>query len=191
MAMTIMTPAEARLAREHVGLSQAKVARATGISRTKLALFEVEKYLLDDATLTALRAYYEDGGYRFKPVEEGQAMDTPHCADGPTGRVDAMGFRLVDGFAVPAGIGSDEAEELLAELNKNDARIEALASESAKVDWWSDVPDKEGRDEIVRLMARNYLLTRRLQGDAVFGTASRSNGETPTHGTLAVALIGG
>jgi len=69
MIMTILTPDEAKQARAAVGLSQSKVAQATGISRTNLALFEVKKYLLDDAALTALKQFYQDScnQTRFQP----------------------------------------------------------------------------------------------------------------------------
>ena len=68
MFTTILTPDVAKQARAAVGLSQSKVAQATGISRTSLALFEVKKYLLDDDTLTTLKQFYQDA-HPFRPYQ--------------------------------------------------------------------------------------------------------------------------
>ena len=67
--MRLCNPSQSRAAREQARLSQAKVSRATGVSRTQLALFEVGKYLLDDASLKALRRFYEDIGALAAPSE--------------------------------------------------------------------------------------------------------------------------
>lgn len=191
MNIPILASAQARNARSHLGLSQAKVAKATGISRTKLALFEVGKYILDDATLRALRDFYGEQGYDFGPTpakdfgshERANREKAPAVPEEPA-------MRIVDGFAVPPGSEPEEIEAALAELTENDQKIEDLATQASRVGWFSDEPDTAGRDEILRLMARNYHLIRRVQGaDLLRSTAEYSAEAKPTHGALAAALL--
>jgi hypothetical protein len=162
MIMTILTPSEAKQARAAVELSQSKVAQATGISRTNLALFEVNKYLLDDAALTALKQFYQDTGHAFP---DSYSVEQPESVtESPDDFPEHIGLRLVDGYAVPAGLSEDEAETILTEIHANDVGIESLSEQKSGVNWWSETPKTEGLNRLLALHARNYVLTRRLQG---------------------------
>lgn len=114
MIMTILTPDEAKQVRATVGLSQSKVAQAIGISRTNLALFEVKKYLLDDTALTSLKQFYQDTGYDFSDSYSVEQPDS--MAESPTDVPKHTGIRLMDGYAVPAGLPEEDAEFVLAEI---------------------------------------------------------------------------
>ena len=153
MINTILTPDEAKSARAAIRLSQVKVAQGCGISRTKLALFEVKKYFLSDYELNSLKQFYVDQGVRFEQST-------------------SPGIRLIDGYAIPENISSDYAEKLLAQIADHDARIQEVSNELAGVSWLSGDVKMKRRDNLFRLMARNYHLVRLLQGRApITGTA--------------------
>jgi len=180
MIQPILTPAESKQARRFAEVSQNTVARATGIGRTKLALFEVEKYLLDDVTLEALRGYYEGLGYEFSESSAGNteaAMTTQESSNADTG------IRLIDSFAVPSGLDFDDVENTLAQIAANDELIGTLSEQKTEAGWFTDETDK--RDKAVRLLARNYLLTRRLQGHEILGESI----ELDTNGALLQSLL--
>jgi transcriptional regulator with XRE-family HTH domain len=165
MTEAILTPDDAKQARAAIGLSQIKVAQATGISRTSLALFEVNKYLLDDEALMKLEQFFEAAGYTFSnsPVEQADS---------------AAGYRLMDGFAVLEGFTEDEAESILDDIHANDIEIETLSCQKAGVGFWSEQPKTEGLNQLLVLHARNYVLTRRLQGHALLNNTVRPE-DTP------------
>ena len=172
----ILTPDAAKQARAVVGLSQSKVAQATGVSRTSLALFEVNKYLLDDDTLTKLKQFYQDAGVDF-PVNS--TVEQPVSAPEPvTDTLEETGLRLMDGYAIPAGFPEDEAESILSEIGANDFEINELFNQKSGVGWLSGEPKKEGLNILLKLHARNYVLTRRLQGHALLNKEVRTE-DTP------------
>ncbi len=160
MFTTILTPDVAKQARAAVGLSQSKVAQATGVSRTNLALFEVKKYLLDDDDLMKLKRFFEEAGYTFSnsPVEQSDS---------------ATGYRLMYGYAVPLGIPEDESESILNEIHANDSEIEALSCQKAGEGWLDWGLNKDGLNRLLVLYARNYVLTRRLQGHELLNNSVR------------------
>ena len=191
MIRTILSPDEAKAARATVGLSQNKVALAVGISRTNLALFEVKKYLLDDETLIQLKQFYTNFGYEFgglTMVEQDNSV-----SDNNTDYDVAPGVRLMDGFAIPEGVDTDEAENLLEEISDNDSQIEALSDVKPNVGWFSGEPDTEGVEQLLRLHARNYLLTRCLQGHIFEGAKAinENDSESLTNGLLFKTAIHG
>ena len=176
MLTTILTPDVAKQARAAVGQSQSKVAQAASISRTSLALFEVKKYLLDDDTLTTLKQFYQDAGYDFpvnSTVEQSVSVPEP-----VTDTLEETGLRLMDGYAIPTGFPDDEAESILSEIGANDLEIETLSSQKSGVSFWSEEPKKEGLNQLLVLHARNYVLTRRLQGHELLNNSVRLE-ETP------------
>ncbi len=194
MIDTILNPENAKLARAAIGLSQNKVAQAVGMSRTNLALFEVNKYLLDDQALTQLKQFYIDAGYSFNNgstvVEQASEFESDDNTSEP---IHSTGVRLMDGYAIPEGMEEDEVESILTEINGNDQKISKLSSQVPDVGWFSDEPDKTGLEQLVRLSARNYALVRRLQGHdwlrdlAVNGNASEN---AVTNGMLLNSEIG-
>ena len=126
---SIITPSQAKAARHAAELSQAKVSAQTGISRTKLALFEVEKYLLEEGTLTQLRDFYESIGVldQADPTNTENADQDTHVRPGCT---------LLDGFAIPTGIDEHEVEAVLANVARNDERIDQLSLRQDGKDSW-------------------------------------------------------
>jgi transcriptional regulator with XRE-family HTH domain len=160
MFEAILTPDDAKQARAALGLSQSKVAQATGISRTSLALFEVNKYLLDDEALMKLEQFFEAAGYTFSnsPVEQTDS---------------AAGYRLMEGYAVSIGLSDEEAELILDDIHANDIEIKSLSNQKSGVGFWSEEPKTEGLNRLLVLHARNYVLIRRLQGHALLNNSVR------------------
>jgi len=182
MSYTVLTPAESKQARHFAEVSQNTVARATGISRTTLALFEVEKYLLDDAALETLRDYYTGLGYEFAEGADGNAEATTTAPD----RSEAeSSVRLIDGFAVPSGLDFDDVEDTLAQIAANDELIGLLSEQKTESSWLFDEPNTDKRDKAMILLALNYLLTRRLQGHDPLS----ENIEPDTNGALLQSLL--
>lgn len=181
--MTILTPMQSKAARQALGLSQSKVAHETGINRSTLALFEVNKYLMDDRALHALRDFYESHGHAFEeaakppvaavaaPVAALEAYDDPASAP------------VMDGFAILSGFGRDEVEAALDELHANDAAITEITAQPVKRHWFSDEIDPAPTNKAVALMARNYELIRQMQG-RVFAESANDEGEPQTYGEV-------
>lgn len=187
MINTILTPDEATQARHAVGLSQNNVAKATALSRTTLALFEVKKYFLDDDQLLALRDFYEAQGYTFsEPAEE------PITESRQTNRSESSGVSLLDGFAVPEGIDEDTVEQILTEYQVNENQIERLLKKRAGIHWFSGDPKEEGVNQLQQLMSQNYLLAERLKGHEILSSitpTSEIDPETVTNSVLLNNLL--
>jgi transcriptional regulator with XRE-family HTH domain len=174
-----MTSTQSKAARAALGISQSKVARATGINRTQLALFEVKKYVLDEAKLSALREYYEAQGYEFEAPDTTR-KSTSRDLQAPVARLaepdahetHSSDTKVIDWFVVPAGLEDDALEALLDELDTNDRRIDELALQAPQFDWLGE-PKPGAQDEVLRLMARNYLRVRQLQ----FGAMEPASGD--------------
>ena len=190
MIVTILTPDEAKSARLSVSLSQSKVAKGAGISRTKLALFEVKKYLLSDEELWSIKQFYESLGYEFS---SGSAVEQPTDNTGKTVKqAHSPGLRLIDGFAIPEGIEAIDAESRLTEITDNNDRVEELSMELAGVHWFTGEAKRDGVNEMLRLMSRNYLLSCQLQGHELevdTGNSEDTEPELITNGGLLNNLI--
>ncbi len=120
----ILTAQQAKSARNAAHLSQGKVATDLGINRSYLSLFESEKYVLDDSTLTQLRDYYQDHGVNLDgaPGAPGNAKAIPASSA-------SDGSRFRDGFLLPDATDDDEADALLTEYAENREKISALCAE--------------------------------------------------------------
>jgi len=161
MIKPTITATQSKAARAALGISQSKVAGATGINRSQLALFEVKKLLLPDAKLEALRTYYEGLGYAFEA--QIKTVSAELQAATPTEPQSSLGdTKIIDRFLVPAGVEDDALEPLLAEIDSNDQKIDELAQQRVKFDWFG-TPDLAVSQEVMRLMARNYARVRQLQ----------------------------
>ena len=183
-----ITPEQSRAARTSLGLSQAFIARETGINRSQLALFEVGKYQLEKYKLLALRDCYLRLGY---PLDGKAPSPVPVK---PLPNPNSPPQHIIDGLLVGKGLTKEAVEGIRAEIALNDASISEFAQKPFKRDWITDEPITEERDAIFRLMARNYQLMRNLQGREPLPrqTKDAKTGRVPepkTSGDLAVALF--
>jgi len=192
MTMTILTPLQSKAAREALGLSQSKVARETGINRSTLALFEVNKYLLDDRALHGLRDFYESQGHTFEEAAKPATAATlappqPAPVAAPLAAHEAheedSRAPVVDGFAIMSGFDHDEVEAALDQIHANDAAIAEITAQPVKRHWFTDDIITAPSDKALTLMARNYVLIRQLQG-RVMAEAANDDGEPQIHGDV-------
>ncbi|MGE3480454.1 MAG: helix-turn-helix domain-containing protein [Gammaproteobacteria bacterium] len=173
--MTILTPAQSQAARLALGLSQSKVARATGINRSTLSMFESSKYLLEDRALRELRNFYQGQGYPFE--EKAAEISLPAAPTAPKAAIPPVFLEpdrapVMDGFVIPTGIALEEVENALDEVHANDQAIAEIVAQPVKRNWFTDEFPAEATDKAVKLMARNYLLIRQLQGHTVVEAAN-------------------
>ena len=180
MDQSILTAAQSKAAREFLGLSQNAVSKEVGVNRSQLGLFEVKKYVLPDQTLRALREYYEGQGYPFEEQSRSRARRSNLSeADG----------ELLNSFFVPLDQDGEEAQYILEEIAASEKKIEQKCAENPEVNDWlifSD-PDTEGRDEIIRLMARNYQLVRLMQG---YDILAKTDPTSLTNADLVLETLG-
>ncbi|HEY2967295.1 MAG TPA: helix-turn-helix transcriptional regulator [Casimicrobiaceae bacterium] len=157
---------DARLA---LGMSQGQVARATGVSRSQLSLFEGRKYLLDRGKLAALRKYFTKRGYRFNDASHHPRVLNPTAPPRDSGAtiIDQTDIDLLDGFVVAGGIDRARAEAWLDQIAANDDVTEELLVVPTTTDFWTGDPKTDDRDEVLLQMARNYALVRRLHGKEI------------------------
>jgi transcriptional regulator with XRE-family HTH domain len=73
----IITSISAKYARLELGISQNKVAKATGLSRPYLSNFELGKYNPNDDFKETLKAYYLKEGIVFKDKADNPELTTP------------------------------------------------------------------------------------------------------------------
>ena len=152
---TILTPKQAKKAREEVGLSQGNVAVSLGINRTYLSLFESGKYIFDDDTLEQMSEFYIDHGAEI------ESPDTLTEGGMPVGKV-----RIMDGFMIADHLPDEEVENLLGEYAFNTDAIESLRNNTPKEGFWGidedDLANKQ--NQILALMARNFCIIEQLHG---------------------------
>ncbi|MEM1402363.1 MAG: helix-turn-helix transcriptional regulator [Pseudomonadota bacterium] len=115
--MKKLSPQESRAARSALGISQAQVSTATGVSRSYISQFENEKLVLRDNDARLVADYYRSLGW----IDDDSAERKSPVVPSP--------FKAVDGYVVaPSDVPYDEealfellrdsADALDAELNK-------------------------------------------------------------------------
>jgi transcriptional regulator with XRE-family HTH domain len=174
MQTAILTPSQARDARESIALSQGRVAADTGVSRSYLSQFECGKLVLADSDLESLRAFYESRGASFDEAPE----DDPATA-GPNGP------RIRDGLHIPDGVSREAADAILGHMAHSDQLARELLTADAPRGLFG-VDSGKARDsarKAVRLMAHNWALLQSLQGRGVTRRA-----DTAEVGVLEVAM---
>lgn len=162
MQTVTLTPSQSRDAREHLALSQGRVAADTGISRSYLSQFECGKLVLSDAELKPLRDFYEAEGIRFE--------ESPEDDPAATG---ANGPRVRDGFWIPDGIERESIDSLLDQMADNDKQArQLLQAEAPRGLLGTDsAAARQQAWKAIGLMARSWMVLQQVQGRQVlFGT---------------------
>lgn len=171
---TILTPNESTTARVSLGLSQASVARDTGINRVYISQFEGEKRILDDSELHSLRDHYIANGW--EPSDELEPSTEENINQLETSEPPV---RIWDGFLVPNLMPVDEVENLLDEYHNTKARISELEKEGVSRGIFGGLYEQETFNKSVKVMLHYVLLHRivlQLQGrtDEISDTLSRT-----------------
>jgi len=168
-----LTSRKASQARRSLGISQAQVCRDLTMNRSYLSQFENGKYLLPEQEQVSLRDYYEERGFEFT---ESAAKSEPSQAvssyqDDPVVR---------DGIQIPDSLDEATAEDLLAQYEIVNRRIDQLAGIDLKkpepagtINKFFDDGKRFDLDEValrvqdlLALMAEGYSLIRLIHGDA-------------------------
>lgn len=111
MNLLKITGAQAADARAMLNLSQAKVSRETGISRSYLSQFENGSRKLANSEISSLREYYEEAGYVFDDT----AGETLERVKSETARVQGeIANAVEDGSSV--SVSAVELSDLLANI---------------------------------------------------------------------------
>jgi len=113
----ILNPQDAIAAREHLNLSQTKVAQDIGLSRSYLSQFESGKRVLEDRWQEELTAYYENLGW-----------NAPDHSDRHKQSQGASPVYAKDGFIVSQALPTMTVEELLGEYYDNARELEERRS---------------------------------------------------------------
>jgi len=160
--MNYLTPDQAAMAREALNLSQARVAKDTGINRAYLSQFEGSKLVLEDHLLKRLQEYY--AGLGWKPSPEVSTASVKQLLDS-----DKHNLTIMDGFVVAMeSFSSDaEAEVLLDEYYGIGEEIVELKQQELKRGFFGGLDESEALNDSVRplvLMGRQCEIKQILQG---------------------------
>lgn len=178
--MTILSSHDCILARQALGLSQNKVALATGINRSQLALFEVDKFIFDDNKLKTLKEFYQQRGYRFETPTPA-AKTSPFTQSPPVNSTmkspaSVIAPRAVNGIVVSEKLDQETVDAAMTELLENDNALKVLGNKLADSSEWDIFDPKSEILEKVRLvLARNYILVCKLLGRALHTSITMEN----------------
>jgi hypothetical protein len=176
-----ITSDQARGARNYFGWPQAKAAEESGLPLHKLKRFEAGNFIPDEDFLTALRAFYEQRGYKFEDTPEpGQnaknsGMVFPAGVVGVTG-----GNQGATGNGRPAqatvhhmriALQDPEMGNVLDLIEANEDKIKDLLEAPVKDSFWGGFNDdsQATHGQIVKLLSANGLLFAKLFGRDVAG----------------------
>ncbi len=115
--MDTITGVQSSEARRILGLSQAAVARETGVNRAYISQFESGKMVLKDAPVQALAAFYVSAGWMPEDSDAEPQRDA-------TGLV-ASPHRVVDGYVVAPSDVPYAEEALFGVLHRCSEQIES------------------------------------------------------------------
>ena len=159
--------------RSDLGISQAELARATGINRTVLSGFETGQLALKGDCERRLLDFFEHQGIELDRKKAAKALPKPQ----------AVQKQPASAVAAP-----QPDKRLLAEYNWLEARIRELEGASCRkgfIDSFME-RDKEEREELAILQARWRVLVLALQGRA--SAALPASDDATTHSdVLAIA----
>lgn len=133
-----MTPAQCRAARALVGMSQDRLAEASGVAKRTIASFEKEDRQPYERTISALRAALETAGVIF--TDNGVGL----------GGGEKLSTASVEQALAVAHEINAEAAKGSGKIDDTDARIQR---ENLKLFLWKMkleiVPDEDGRERLV------------------------------------------
>lgn len=147
MAGSSITGAQCQYARSKLGLTQAQVASAVGVSRSQIANFETkgERFTPSEAVRTKLRAYFEaeDPDFAQDAAALGGAAANDEDAATPDQRLtgsavpsNAMRYvrRLTEAgcFRMSADLTEAQRDRLLAQIDKVRERLDDIAQAKAQ-----------------------------------------------------------
>lgn len=154
MITQILNPDDALYAREMLNLSQAKVAKDTGLSRSYLSQYESGKRVLEDKWMRALKGYYENLGWVAPEPKEPDEMDV--CL-----------VRSRDGFVISEDLTDKTVESLLDEYYSNAERIEGIQQSELRRGFFGGIDEENSMKSVLAitlLSHRQFIIKQLLHG---------------------------
>lgn len=161
--MNVITPDQSVEAREGLQLSQAMVARETGVSRPYISQFEHSKRILEDGWLEKLHDFYVSRGWEFNDDVDDESMEARLKSS-------KNALKIADGFVVCDSIGEADVEDLLEEYYANSVEIQKLEKTELRRSIFGGLSEEEKLRSSLRpliLMARQYRIKQMLHGQYV------------------------
>lgn len=162
--MNILIPSEAIEARETLNLSQALVARETGMNRSYLSQFESGRRILEDRWQRKLRDHYVSMGWE----QNRRQADS----ESPVGPAPCPGITIRDGFVIAETAAEDDLDGLLDEYHECTRLTDELGQAKLKRGFFDDL-DEEGAlaqaKQYFVLTARLHAIVRELHGQLESG----------------------
>lgn len=172
-----LSPAEARAARNYLGLSQRQAAQESGLLLHKIKQFETGSYSPDPAFLQKLKDFYAQKGYTFNDPAPGDGKK----ADGTVFPAGVVGDKqdntppgkktvsTIQHMRIDPSLPLEEVDNMLEHIDRNEERISDLLNKPvapAGLFAAGDYSDKTTglHAHVTRLLAENGTLFARLFG---------------------------
>lgn len=175
-----ITPAQSRVARRSLGLSQSAVVKQSNLPAHKLKNFETGSYQPDVAFLKQLSDFYAALG-----------VDLPDDIEQTPVEQLKPGTAMVRAVMRPCFFVSDTVspellDQCLERMHLNDERIKDLLGTALKAGMFGDGHHEDtvaAHTDLFGAMAENYLIFRLLQGNPIVEAVS-APGKPTTHADL-------
>lgn len=177
-----ITPAQSRVARRSLGLSQSQVIQQSKLPGHKLKTFETGSYQPDVGFLKQLSDFYAALGVDL-PDDDIDATPIDQLKPG------AAMVRAVPRscFYIHDSVSPELLDQCLERMHVNDERIKALLETALKTASFSDAHHQETvaeHTELFGAMAENYLIFRLLQGNPIVQAVGEPGSRAATHADL-------
>lgn len=168
-----ITATETIQTRNSLNLSQAAVAKATGIPRNIMSAFEQQKILLLDDMQVSLVDFFGSQGIELSADLEADndpefGADEFQTDSARPPQDNHPDFRIVDGYCVPSGMGQVLVEEKMAQIHDTEAQINSLLQEKVEAGgFFEDRPSNSseaGHQLLLALHVKWACLVRQLHG---------------------------
>ena len=154
-----ISPAQARAARQSLGLSLKQISDATSINRSYCSMFENNKMPLAQKYQRALVDYFTSRGVDLDALVAAAPAPAPSAAQLAQGMLRRC-------FYLSSDLPEAQYQRAIEQMEKNDERIAELLNAAVGrglLSEWNTATEA-GQRELFGLLAANYLLFRMLQG---------------------------
>ena len=159
MSEVLITPAQARAARQSLGLSLKQISDATSINRSYCSMFENNKMPLAQKYQRALADYFTSRGVDLDALADASPSAAPRA-----GALVQQFLRRC--FKLSDDLPEAQYQRAIEQMEKHDERIAELLNAAVGRGLLSEwnAATEAGQRELFGLLAANYLLFRMLQG---------------------------
>lgn len=178
MENPLITPTQAKAARNSLGISLKQLAEATKVNRSYVSMFENGKLPLAQKYQQALVDYF-----RSRDVDlDALLRDAATATQSPAQIVQGM-FRRC--FYLSSDLPQTQYERAIEQMESNDERLSELLNSAISRGLFSemDTETEATQRELFGLLSANYLLFRLLQGHNII-SARQEGVDAKTQGDL-------